>query len=32
LKSDTEKTLAKKVLKIEHKLYPAAIEKILNKV
>ena len=31
LKSDTEKTLAKKVLKIEHKLYPSAIEKILKK-
>ena len=31
LKVDTEKTLAKKVLKIEHKLYPAAIEKFLNK-
>ena len=31
LKSDTEKTLAKKVLKIEHRLYPAAIEKILKK-
>ena len=31
LKSDTEKTLAKKVLKIEHKLYPTAIEKILKK-
>ena len=31
LKSDTEKTLANKVLKIEHKLYPAAIEKILRK-
>ncbi|WP_075521384.1 phosphoribosylglycinamide formyltransferase [Candidatus Pelagibacter communis] len=31
LKSDTEKTLAKKILKIEHKLYPAAIEKILKK-
>ena len=31
LKSDTEKTLAKKVLKIEHKLYPAAIEKFLKK-
>ena len=31
LKSDTEQTLAKKVLKIEHKLYPAAIEKFLNK-
>ena len=30
LKSDTEKTLAKKVLKIEHKLYPTAIEKILK--
>ena len=29
LKSDTEKTLAKKVLKIEHRLYPAAIEKML---
>ena len=31
LKSDTEKTLAKKVLNIEHKLYPAAIEKIFKK-
>ena len=31
LKSDSEKTLAKKVLKIEHKLYPAAIEKFLKK-
>ena len=31
LKSDTEKKLAKKVLKIEHKLYPAAIEKFLKK-
>ena len=31
-KIDTEKTLAKKVLKIEHKLYPAAIEKILEKL
>ena len=31
LKVDTEKTLAKKILKIEHKLYPAAIEKFLNK-
>jgi len=30
-KADTEKTLAKKVLKIEHKLYPAAIEKFLRK-
>ena len=30
LKSDTEKTLAAKVLKIEHKLYPSAIEKILK--
>ena len=30
-KFDTEKTLAKKVLKIEHKLYPAAIEKFLKK-
>ena len=30
LKSDTEKTLAKKVLKIEHKLYPAAIEKFFK--
>ena len=32
LKSDTEKTLAKKILKIEHKLYPVAIEKILKKI
>ena len=32
LKSDTEKTLARKVLKIEHKLYPAAIEKFLKKI
>ena len=31
LKSDTEKKLAKKVLKIEHKLYPTAIEKFLKK-
>ena len=31
-KIDTENTLAKKVLKIEHKLYSAAIEKILKKV
>ena len=30
-KIDTEKTLAKKVLRIEHKLYPAAIEKFLKK-
>ena len=30
-KFDTEKTLAKKVLKIEHKLYPAAIKKFLKK-
>ena len=30
LKSDTEKTLAARVLKIEHKLYPSAIEKILK--
>tara|TARA_A100001015_G_scaffold297517_1_gene379131 strand:+ start:396 stop:998 length:603 start_codon:yes stop_codon:yes gene_type:complete len=30
-KIDTEKTLAKKVLKIEHKLYPAAIEKFFKK-
>ena len=30
-KTDTEQTLAKKILKIEHKLYPAAIEKILKK-
>ncbi len=30
-KTDTEHTLAKKVLKIEHNLYPAAIEKILKK-
>ena len=29
-KIDTEKTLAKKVLKIEHKLYPAAIEKFFK--
>ena len=29
-KIDTEITLAKKVLKIEHKLYPAAIEKFLK--
>ena len=29
-KIDTEKTLAKKVLKIEHKLYPAAIENFLK--
>jgi len=32
LKSDTEKTLAARVLKIEHKLYPSAIEKILKNV
>ena len=31
LKNETENTLAKKVLKIEHKIYPAAIEKILKK-
>ena len=30
-KADTEQTLAKKVLKIEHKLYPAAIKKFLKK-
>ena len=30
-KTDTEQTLAKKILKIEHKLYPSAIEKILKK-
>jgi len=30
-KIETENTLAKKVLKIEHKIYPAAIEKILKK-
>ena len=30
LESDTEKTLANKVLKIEHKLYPAAIERFLK--
>ena len=30
-KADTEQTLAKKVLKIEHKLYPAALEKFLKK-
>ena len=29
-KFDTEKSLAKKVLKIEHKLYPSAIEKFLK--
>ena len=29
-KTDTEHTLAKKILKIEHKLYPSAIEKIFN--
>ena len=29
-KADTEQTLAKKDLKIEHKLYPAAIEKLLK--
>ena len=32
LKSDTKKTLAKKVLKIEHKLYPAAIKKFFEKI
>ena len=31
LKADTEQSLAKKILKIEHKLYPSAIEKILKK-
>ena len=30
-KADTEQTLAKKILKIEHKLYPFAIKKILKK-
>ena len=30
-KADTEQTLAKKILKIEHRLYPSAIEKILKK-
>ena len=30
-KTDTEQVLAKKVLKIEHKIYPAAIEKFLKK-
>ena len=30
LKVDTEETLAKKVLKMEHKLYPIAIEKIIK--
>ena len=30
-KADTEQKLAKKILKIEHKLYPSAIEKILKK-
>ena len=32
LKFDTEKTLAKKVLKIEHKLYPKAVEKFIKKL
>ena len=31
-KTDTEQVLAKKVLKIEHKIYPAAIEKFLKKI
>ena len=31
-KIETENTLAKKVLKIEHKIYPAAIEKFLKKI
>ena len=31
-KIETENTLAIKVLKIEHKIYPAAIEKILKKL
>ena len=30
-KTDTEQTLAKKILKIEHRLYPSAIKKILKK-
>ena len=30
-KTDTEQSLAKKVLKIEHKIYPDAIEKFLKK-
>ena len=30
LKSDSEKTLEKKVLKIEHKIYPKAIVKLLT--
>ena len=30
-KIETENTLAEKVLKIEHKLYPAAIQKFLKK-
>ena len=30
-KKDTEKSLAKRVLKIEHKLYPAALDKFLKK-
>ena len=29
-KTDTEQVLAKKVLKIEHKIYPAAVKKILK--
>ena len=31
-KIETENTLARKVLKIEHKIYPAAIKKILKKL
>ena len=30
-KIETENTLAKKVLKIEHKLYPEAIQKFIKK-
>ena len=30
LKNETENTLAKKILKIEHKIYPAAVKKILK--
>jgi len=30
LKSDNSTTLAKKVLKLEHQIYPEALEKIIN--
>ncbi len=32
LKNDTPKTLAKRILKIENKLYPMAIDKIFSKI